>query len=421
MVEQIDEWICTCGRHNLKNFCQNCGKPRDDSIKSKATKVYTPPPAPDFNAIQKARRARINEEEEGIFQSIIRAASDGIKDPKKFAKKNQSFLIRCSIFFILFCSLSGIIPFNSMNPGIATRYSNSHVTSVQEKDPTVKVERVSTTNKTDDTQNQHIPLSLPKPDMYNVSSDLSLGGICLGENLSRVRSLIGKEEAIYDNQDGYLRYHYPDIEVVVQNNIVEALVSKTSNVDTKRAIHQNSTRQEVISKYGRDYLTSEQNGNTLLEYPFKSLHGKNSLLRFALKNDRVEYISVRTISDDTQTIAFTSDEALNTFLKYWDNLNRREFAAAYDSMTYSQQSFMGTFEVYSNGYNTMIENKLTQYDVLEKNSDSEKISYTLQAKDNFNGKVQVQIFQGTAIMIKSGDSWKIDYLEAKRVKSFIEN
>ncbi len=434
----MKEWICSCGQINNGNFCQTCGKPKrslaimkiaartdsekdsnsnknaekeppvtrkkarqfDTDKKSSEKKVSIIPPSAPSEKFTRRIPPQLYVDDEGLFSSFM-------KDPQEFLIKRKDILVKALVFFLIFIVTS----YDFRNIGSSNVPYSPIITQGTKPKPNASSQNIPEVR----------PYKLPsKSDMHNVSSDLSLGAICLGDNLDKVHSLLGKEGAIRDNQDGFLRYDYPDVEVVVKNNVVEALVSKTSNVDTKRALHQDSTKQEVISTYGRDYELSEINGNTLLEYPFVSEHEKKSLLRFALKNNVVEYISVRTLSDEKVTSAQKEDVAVQTFRLYWDQLNIREFSKAYDMMTGVQQNRMGEFESYRSGYADMIENKLTDLKVIEKSDNIVRVSYTLQAKDRINGKIKVQIFQGNGILIKSGDNWKIDSLEAKLTRTFDE-
>lgn len=400
----MDEWICTCGRKNTDKFCQTCGKSREVHEKEN----YAPPPAPDITALMLNRR-RITYTDEGFFHNLTTSFSEFMKSPKEFFFAHKSFFIKAGFFFLFWGLLSGM--FTSGNYRIRP--------STTAPNQTTHHQIASSNSKTSE---ENIPTSkLPsKSDMHNVNSDLSLGGICIGDNVDKMHRLLGREDVIRDNQDGYLQYNYPDVEVVVKNNLVEKLVSKTAKVETKRGLHQDCSKQDVVSNYGRDYEMSEYQGNILLEYPFTSLNGKKSLLRFALKNDKVEYISIRTISDYISPTSKQDDAALLVFQRYWDNLNRRNFKGAYDMLTYDQQNYMGEFEDYRHGYDDMIENNLTKVNVLEKSDSTVRISYTLKARDREKGKIIVQIFQGNAIMVKYADSWKINRLEAKLVQSFIE-
>lgn len=363
--------------------------------------IYTPPPAPPSNFMQR-NRPRYYFDEESLFSSFR-------KDPKEFFIQRKDIFIKGFVFFLFFMltsyDFSGSGKITNTNPQVSV--VNQETTTYVPVVPTISIKPY------------HLPSTVV---MRNVSSELSLGGICLGDSLEKVYDVIGSQERIYDNNDGFIRHNYPDMEVVMKNNIVEALVSKTAKVETKRGLHQNSTRQDVITTYGHDYELCEINGNTLLEYRFISLHGKKSLLRFALKNEVVEYISVRTISDEQQMPkpAEQEDSSMQVFRQYWDNLNNRDFTGAYNLMTYKQQNQMGEFENYRSGYNEMIENNLTDVGIIEKTDDFIHVSYTLQARDRVNRKIKVQIFQGNAILVKLAEGWKIDSLEANLVRSFYE-
>lgn len=490
----MKQWICSCGQMNDGNFCGNCGKPkrvttikkiawhtdanlRDTKTPSKTTAdgsvnrlgvslskeasrrdeanatkkalpdqemssplenhtknlnespsdnlveeppsnqdfqaTYIPPPPPPPNEM-KLNHHEYYFYEESLFDSITR-------DPKEFFRQRKDILYKALAFFLLFV-LTGV-NFTGSNG----RHSSSPPPSVATSEEQPPAPTVTTV--------LHKKYSLPsKDEMHRVTSELSLGGISLGDKMSNVHDLIGQNTRVRNDDFGFTRYYYPDIEVVTKRNdgngeLIEALVSKTPNVETKRGVHQHSAKQDVISRYGSNYLLSEQDGNTLLEYPFLSAHGKKSLLRFALKGDSVEYISVRTISDEIQQPVAEQpvadkpagdNVALQIFRSYWNKLNNRNFAESYAMMTESQQNQMGVFENYRRGYDTMIENKLTEVSILENSDTVFKVSYTLQAKDRIDGRVKVQVFQGTGILVKVGDDWKIDHLEALLVNSFNE-
>ncbi len=125
-------------------------------------------------------------------------------------------------------------------------------------------------------------------------SDLGLGGVCIGYKKGDVLALFGKEQKITDpNKNGHRHYFYTDIEVIITNGVVTGFISSTANVSTKRGIHEGSTLQEVLRAYGDSASKFTYGDATMYEYPFKSIDQKNCLLRFAIKNDRVDYISAR--------------------------------------------------------------------------------------------------------------------------------
>lgn len=129
-----------------------------------------------------------------------------------------------------------------------------------------------------------------------MSSDLGLGGICIGDRKKDVQALYGKEQKITDPyKNGHLHYFYSDIEVVIANGIVTGFVSNSPQVRTKRGIHEGSTLQDVLQAYGDSTSKFTYGDEIMYEYPFKSIDNKNCLLRFAIKNGRVDYISARTL------------------------------------------------------------------------------------------------------------------------------
>ena len=51
----------------------------------------------------------------------------------------------------------------------------------------------------------------------------------------------------------------------------------------------------MTNAYGEGYTSFEHKGKVLYEYPFTSTDGRRCLLRFAVKNGFVDYISERAI------------------------------------------------------------------------------------------------------------------------------
>ena len=126
------------------------------------------------------------------------------------------------------------------------------------------------------------------------SVEMSLGGIAIGDTKNKVYSMLGKESKIsYEFSDGNPRYQYPNMEVVMSGNIVTAFVSKNARVKTGRGIGEGNSVQDVLAVYGKTDMIMEYGGYLLYEYRFTSANGRNCLLRFAMKNGTVSYISGR--------------------------------------------------------------------------------------------------------------------------------
>ncbi|SFT60595.1 hypothetical protein SAMN02910356_01282 [Selenomonas sp. GACV-9] len=125
-------------------------------------------------------------------------------------------------------------------------------------------------------------------------SDASLGGIDVGANISEVRDMLGQEASAVNMSSGAVSRKYPGrIEVITQGDIVTGLVSDSVDVQTKRGIRQGDSLDKVLQSYGEPYGKTEYNGLMLYEYMQRSLGQRNCLVRFAIKNNQVDYISVR--------------------------------------------------------------------------------------------------------------------------------
>ena len=90
---------------------------------------------------------------------------------------------------------------------------------------------------------------------------------------------------------------YRNIVVTHNGRRVVGLVSYSPAVKTELNLHEGSTLNDVIAAYGR--LCSVQNidGSTLYEYPYDTGKGSLAVMRFAVKNGVVDYISLRYVSD----------------------------------------------------------------------------------------------------------------------------
>ncbi len=127
-------------------------------------------------------------------------------------------------------------------------------------------------------------------------SDLTLGKVSIGYNRDDVYSEMGKEQKITDpDKTGDLRYQYPEMEVVITRGKVTGFVSNTAEVATPQGIRQGDSLQKVLNAYGEPYSQSNFEDLTLYEYKMRSLDYKDCLMRFAVKNGKVDYISARVL------------------------------------------------------------------------------------------------------------------------------
>ncbi len=127
-------------------------------------------------------------------------------------------------------------------------------------------------------------------------NDVSLGNISIGFSVEAMYKNMGKERTMtHDNDSPRTHYKYDDLDVVVINGKVIGFVSNTGKPATPRGIKQGDSVQSVLRAYGDPYAKSDYEGTTLYEYKFTSLDNRTCLMRFAIKNSTVDYISGRVM------------------------------------------------------------------------------------------------------------------------------
>lgn len=128
------------------------------------------------------------------------------------------------------------------------------------------------------------------------NTDLILGKIFIGQPESDVLTIMGNPMKVTDpDNTGHLRYKYSDMVVVIANGVVTGFVSDTAAVSTKRGVKQGDRLDKVTREYGKPYAKSDYDGTTLYEYKFTSDLQQDCLLRFAIRNGSVDYISARVL------------------------------------------------------------------------------------------------------------------------------
>ena len=98
-------------------------------------------------------------------------------------------------------------------------------------------------------------------------------------------------------EEGKLRYEYPLMDVAYDYGAVVGMAADDASVSTPKGIHAGSSLQEVLNKYGSDYMLSTYDNLDLYEYKFTDENKRPYLLRFAIRQDtgNVKYISIRYV------------------------------------------------------------------------------------------------------------------------------
>ena len=129
------------------------------------------------------------------------------------------------------------------------------------------------------------------------AKDLSLGDLTIDDPAEKVQAVLGSPYNVKTDGEGYTRLTYRDVEVVVYNGKIQALVSQSPVFATPRGIREGSSFSEVVDKYGTNYVESPYTVDTLYEYEITSADGNPCYLRFAVMNidGKVKYISERFV------------------------------------------------------------------------------------------------------------------------------
>lgn len=373
------EWTCACGHSGNKGkFCTACGKPRpkeqEDSLAATAAEPVV--------------RCRTTVQEPAA-EPIQPAGMPPVQQPQAAEDhKNVQALVITLVVILLAVGLYFVVR-DDGNKSSAP--ANSVATQSKEEKAAVR----------------------------EMQTDLSLGGLDLGLSLEEMHKVLGQEkESKAMEKAGYRRYYYDDIWVVVHDGKVSALESNSDKVKTKRGIAQGAQLSEVLAAYGKDYMLNNYDGKKLYEYNFQSQDGRQGILRFAVNEgtDTVDYITVRYApAAKLSELAPDPSGAVTAMQAYHKAISNHNYQDAYGMMTPDMQNAMGTFENYRNGYQSTLSSTVTDTKVLSTDGNRVRIGYTLRARDRAKGgRVLVQVFSGTAIMVNNNGRWYIDEMQASK-------
>lgn len=403
MEENNEKWICpSCGKSNDKNFCFFCGHPKPKNELNSDVKI------------RKSNRAilikpntitpEINQPE---YESEFKSTEKPQLEPNDKENKTNNKMFSSNILIGI---IIGIILVFAILMGIYIVSGNDKIF-----------------------ENKATITSSEKKEVPSVDSDLSLGGLELGYSVDQMHEILGKETSI-DEKGIYKFYNYSDIQVGVKNGKVDALVSNSSAVATKRGIHQGSSLEDVFNKYGDNYNKMDYDDLVLYEYTFAANNDKNGILRFAISksNNQVSYISVRipeeentdTQSSDTNsnkssteknTNMASANEAVQALNSYYAAITRHDMRAAYNVLSDDMQTHMGSLNDYADGYKTTLSDSISNVQVTSNSGDEIALSYTLTARDSYNSNsIKEQTFACTALLSKKTGSWHIVDMSAKK-------
>ncbi|MBR2214671.1 MAG: hypothetical protein IJ849_02795 [Selenomonadaceae bacterium] len=256
--------------------------------------------------------------------------------------------------------------------------------------------------------------------------NFSLGGLDIGDSEQDVHDWLGKELEITDPQNsGHRHYNYPDMEVVITNGRVTGFVSRTDKVYTKQGIHQGSSWQEVRNIYGTTpFAESEYDGAVLKEYLYE-IDGKEYLLRFAIKQGVVEYISGRMYEREKPTtstsVSANGNQAVQAMVDYHKAITDKNFSRAMNLLSTPRRQAFRSLDHFREGYRTTLSSVMDRVTVAQERDNEVVLYYHITARDRTdNGRTIIQGFDGTVTMIKEQGEWKIGPAESRKTSEHWE-
>ncbi|WP_302048340.1 zinc ribbon domain-containing protein, partial [Megamonas funiformis] len=365
--EKNEVWTCSCGKVNNKNFCSVCGKKRPAKLE-KSEKWICP------------SCGRTNDKNFCFYCGEQRPDDGSQAEPKSYIKNNQ---VSNEIPNTLSNS-ENISKIEQINPPLQNQSNNTSTKKFLGSTLSGVILGVivvafvligfyviggddKSSNNVSSNISNSLTTSKDKKEVPSVDSDLSLGGLELGYSIDQMHEILGKETSI-DEKGIYKFYNYSDIQVGIKDGKIDALVSNSSAVATKRGIHQGSSLEDVFNKYGDNYNKMDYDDLVLYEYTFAANNDKNGILRFAISksNNQVSYISVRipeeentdTKSSDTNsnkssteknTNMASANEAVQALNSYYAAITRHDMRAAYNVLSDDMQTHMGSLNDYADG------------------------------------------------------------------------
>ena len=145
--------------------------------------------------------------------------------------------------------------------------------------------------------------SFPTIQQYNFELKMNtqnLGGVQLGDSLENVNAILGAAEKIktYDGLN-FATYFYKNLNVTIENDIVTAITTKNSEVETLKGIRQGDSLKIVLAAYGNHFQTRNFGNAEVYIFPYELTRRVNNSfsaeLRFTVENNFVTAITLMAV------------------------------------------------------------------------------------------------------------------------------
>ena len=346
----------------------------------------------------------------------------------KFDKNEMEGIVPLAIIIVLFINVVSAIGGCLFSP-------SSEDEKKAPQQPAVSTESTQAPTVKEETTSQ------AKEPPFNANEfNLSLGDLKLGNSVDQMHKVLGAESKISNSQTaGHKNYEYKDVVVTIKDDsFIDGLVSYTDKVKTEKGLKQGSSLKEVLSTYGRECVLSEYDDTKLYEYPFETAKGNCAVLRFAIKNNIVDYTSLRLVDNDEKNKLLSNVKSVNdstestnnsndinaakqSFINYHKAITNKSYREAYDILSFAQRERIGDYDSYAAGFADTISSEVSNLNLISSEDGAYTFDYTLTARDRYQGnKVKVQTFKGQVTMAKDKGRWYVRYAKSSKTGERIE-
>ena len=114
------------------------------------------------------------------------------------------------------------------------------------------------------------------------------------------------------------------------------------------------------------------------------------------------------------------EAAGETFINYHKAITDKDYRRAYDTLSQDQKQSVGDFNSYVNGFANTISSTVDNLALVGSTNDSYTFEYNLVARDRYQGRVKVQMFNGRVTMAKDKDGWFIRSANSTKTNEYVE-
>ena len=145
------------------------------------------------------------------------------------------------------------------------------------------------------------------------------------------------------------------------------------------------------------------------------------MLRFAIKGDKVAYISMRNWEEyDCKGGSADTADAKQGFKNYHISIGNKDFFTAYNIMTEERKQHRGTYGDFVSSYNANISGEVEYLNPLVDSYHQKSFEYVLTARDRDGGRIKVQKYRGSVTMEFRKGKWYIARAESKKIDERFE-